>query len=168
VILATNRSAYALSFNLQTGIGDGTGTLTLTDLMYTDPKDGYSEYEVTAISGTFAGQTITGIEPGITTDADNYIEIDPNGNILTDQYGMGFDTSRDEFVVYTDKNGFAQPDILYEFSKPYASPQVTSFTETASTSTPVPFQAPLADAIPVIGSVLVLGALRKVRNFKKA
>ena len=45
---------------------------------------------------------------------------------------------------------------------------ITRITASESTSTPVPFQAPLADAIPVIGSVLVLGALRKVRNFKKA
>jgi len=74
---------------------------------------------------------------------------------------VSFDTSNNQYNIYFDTgSGFGPAE---EIETNSAITSVTSFTETQ-----VPFQAPLADAIPVIGSVLVLGALRKVRNFKKA
>jgi len=165
VIMANEPSAYALSFNLNTGDGTGMGTLTIVDTGTQDSSDGYTEYDVSAITGTFDTQTITGIDP-VFASPDNLIEIDTNGNILVDSNGLSFDTANNGiYNIY--QNGIGYGPAANIENESYTFNSVTSFTGPAPT-TPVPFQAPLADAIPVIGSVLVLGALRKVRNFKKA
>jgi len=86
VIMATEHSAYALNFNLNTGNGTGTGTLTVLGIG-TDPNDGDPEYDLYAVSGTFDGLNITGIDTGFESP-DNQIEIDSNGNILVDYDGF--------------------------------------------------------------------------------
>jgi len=175
VILATNRSAYAisLSFNLNTDLGDVTnGTLTLTDNGPDQGGDGFENYVVEDITGTIDGTPIKGVDPNFFV-VDNQVEVDASSQILTDGEGIGFDdSSNDHYEILYGGVGAGQygpPDGIYEFPEggTFTTGGVSSFTESAPT-TPVPFQAPLADAIPVIGSVLVLGALRKVRNFKKA
>jgi len=168
VIMATGQTAHALTFTLNTGYGTGSGTLTLEDTGHTDPTGGLEEYVVTGITGTFDSQTITGIDWNY-GNPDNTIETATNGNILVDTLGISFDTgSTSSYLIQDDTGGFltdlGAADVIYG---PSGKSSVTSFTASAPT-TPVPFQAPLADAIPVIGSVLVLGALRKVRTFKNA
>jgi len=170
VLVATNRtaSAISMSFNLYTDKGNGSGTLTLSDSGADPNDDGYEVYAVDGIAGTFAGQPITGLDDG-TFIEDNLVEVDDSGEILTDSEGIGFNTGSPPADPYTydlhnNTNGFAITEGLYYTDATgidYGGGIVTSFTQ-------IPFQAPLADAIPVIGSVLVLGALRKVRNFKKA
>jgi len=168
MIMVPEYSAHALTFNLTTNDGTGTGTLTTVATGTTDSSTGLTEYEVTDISGTFDSQTITGI--GVIYQPSNLIEIASNGTIQVDGIGLEFATaSSGDYLIYNDTTpsdaSFAPADLVYNAGP--GNEAVTSFTSTAPT-TPVPFQAPLADAIPVIGSVLVLGALRKVRNFKKA
>jgi hypothetical protein len=169
VIMAYQPSANALtlSFTLTTGAGTGTGTLTYGDTGTQDPSDGYTEYALTEITGTYVTQAITGVDPQNYDGADNRIELAPNGNILVDDNGISFDTDNGQYNVYyySLQNSYGIPGTLVDTVG--SSTHVSSFTASSPT-TPVPFQAPLADAIPVIGSVLVLGALRKVRTFKNA
>jgi hypothetical protein len=169
VIMAYQPSANALtlSFTLTTGAGTGTGTLTYGDTGTQDPSDGYTEYAISEITGTYDTQAITGVDPYNYDGADNRIELAPNGNILVDDNGISFDTTNAEYNVYYESqdNAYGSPGTIVSPTETSAS--VASFT-VSSPNTPVPFQAPLADAIPVIGSVLVLGALRKVRTFKNA
>jgi hypothetical protein len=164
VIMAYAPTAHALSFTLNTAEGTGTGTLTIVDTGTVDSSDGYTESAISAITGTFNADAITGVDTDYGTP-DNLIEIDPSGNILVDGSGISFDTANTEVInIYHDSGDFGSATSIDDTGT-YAL--VTSFTGSAP-NTPVPFQAPLGDAIPVIGSVLVLGALRKVRNFKKA
>jgi len=167
VLMANVPTASALSFNLNTDDGTGTGTLTLDDTGTQDASDGYTEYELTSITGTFDAQAITGVDTKYGSP-DNRIELDPSGNLLVTDNGISFDTANNgEVNIYHNGDGYGQADTIAAYPSFNYPAHVTSFTVSAP-NTPVPFQAPLADAIPVIGSVLVLGALRKVRNFKKA
>jgi hypothetical protein len=148
VILATNRSAYALSFNLNTDIGDITnGTITLTD-NGPDPRGGpYENYVVDAISGTFDGQTISEASETYFGGAVNSIEIDSSGNILVTGQGISFVTNSDEFTIFSDEGTYDSPYALA--TGIYQSSNSSSVNAQSFTETQVPFQAPQADAIPL-------------------
>ena len=72
------------------GTLNGSGTLTTDDVSFVNALNGYTAQNITGITGTFNGSTITGLAPGF-MGANNLFYLD--GPFFVDGNGLGFTTA---------------------------------------------------------------------------
>ncbi len=167
VFMGTSHCAYADVFDLSwTGaFGPGSATLTATDL-------GGGSFEVTALSGTQNGSSISLIAPGAYGSNDNEIFQPPNTNLL-DLAGLGFtDGALDYNLFLYTRPGQSDPytecrsdqtdcQSAPEFDR--AGLSVDSLTITPETS-PVP--EPMSVALLATAALTALGFSRRRKAAK--
>lgn len=160
MVVSTPASATQYLFNFSgTGFFGGTlngsGTLTTDDNSFVNALNGYTAQNITGITGTFNGSTITGLAPGF-FGANNLFYL--SGPFFVDGNGLGFTTASG-----VSANLFVTNDTSYRVNTQGAGLLTGLVTASASAVTPA-VPEPATWAMMLLGFGAIGVSLRRRRR----